>query len=216
MRRRVRVGVTTLLAAVLLAGCGGGDDTGGLPTLGPESSGSSQSVTAAPEETPTGPPTTPVTTGPSSPSAGPPAKTVAVHRRTVAATKAEQKAAADAYLQYLVVRLLAYNRAAVDLDSLGRVASGRALAVVKGRVAELQGKKWHTVGELWVDVPTVTVSGTTASLRSCMDNTTIDVDKAGKAVELPTPYLSATATLQKAGGKIWVVSNVVFTEQRCR
>jgi hypothetical protein len=49
-----------------------------------------------------------------------------------------------------------------------------------------------------------------------MDNTTIDVDKAGKPVEAQTPYLSATATLQKAGGKIWVVSNVVFTEQRCR
>jgi hypothetical protein len=179
------------------------------------SSEPSQSVTATPGE-PTGPPTTPVTSGPSSPSAGPPTKTVAVHRRNVAATKAEQTAVADAYLQYLVVRLLAYNRAAVDLDALGRVASGRALAVVKGQVAELQAKKWHTVGEVWVDLPAITVNGTTASVRSCMDNTTIDVDKAGKPVQLLVPYYTATATLQKAGGEIWVVDNVVFAEQRCR
>jgi hypothetical protein len=217
MRRRVSVGVTTLLTAVLLAGCGGGgDDTGGLPTLGPESSGSSQNVTTAPEETPTAPPSTPVTTGPTSPSAGPPEKTVAVHRRTVVATKAEQKAAADAFLQYTVVRLLAFNRAAVDLDALARVASGQAFAVVKGQVTELQSKKWHTIGELWVDIPAITVKGTTATLRVCMDNTTIDVDKAGKPVEPPVPYYAATATLKKAGGQIWVVDNVAVVQQRCR
>jgi hypothetical protein len=213
--RRVYGGVTALLAVVLLAGCGGKEDTGGLPPLVEDSSGPSQSVTRAPSM-PTAPPSTPITGGATSPTAGPASKVVAVHRRNVVATKAEQKAVADAYLQYLVVRLLAYNRAAVDLDALGRVATGRALAVVKGQVAELQAKKWHTVGEVWVDLPAITVSGTTASVRSCMDNTTIDVDKAGKAVQLPVPYYTATATLQKAGGKIWVVDNVVFAEQRCR
>jgi hypothetical protein len=213
--RRVSVGVIALLAVVLLAGCGGGDDTAGLPTLGPESGNPSQSVSTAPEESGT-PPATPVTTGPTSPPAGMPAKTVAVHRRTVAATKAEQKAVADAYLQYTVVRLLAYNRAAVDLDALGRVASGSALAEVKGRVAELQAKKWHTIGELWVDIPAITVNGTTAVLRSCMDNTTVDVDKSGKWVEQLVPYYTATATLQKAGGKVWVVDKISIAEQRCR
>ena len=213
--RRVFGGVTALLAVVLLAGCGGKNDTGGLPPLVQDSSGPSQSVTAAPEES-TGPPTTPVTTGPTSPSAGPAAKTVAVHRRNVVATTAEQKAVADAFLQYTVVRLLAFNRAAIDLDALARVASGPAFAVVKGQVAELQGKKWRTIGELWVDIPTITVKGTSASLRACMDNTTIDVDKAGKPVEQPVPYYTATATLKKAGGEIWVVDTVAVAQQRCR
>jgi hypothetical protein len=157
-----------------------------------------------------------VTTGPTSPPAAAPSKVVAVHRRNVVATKAEQKAVADAFLQYTVVRLLAFNRAAVDLDELARVASGPAFAIVKGQVAELQGKKWHTIGELWVDIPAITVKGSAATLRACMDNTTIDVDKSGKPVEEPVPYFTASATLKKAGGEIWVVDNVAVVRERCR
>jgi hypothetical protein len=213
--RRVYGGVTALLAVVLLAGCGGKEDTGGLPPLVEDSSGPSQSVSTAPS-VPTAPPSTPITGGVTSPTAGPASKVVAVHRRNVVATTAEQKAVADAYLQYTVVRLLAYNRAAVDLSALGRVASGAALTAVTGRVAELQAKKWHTIGELWVDVPAITVKGTAATVRSCLDNTTVDVDKAGKPVEIPAPYYTATATLQKAGGKIWVVDKISVAKQRCR
>lgn len=213
--RRVLGGVTALVAVVSLAGCGGDDDTGGLPPLSESSSTPSQTVTTAPES-PTTPPSTPITGGITSPTAGPASKVVAVHRRNVVATTAEQKAVADAFLQFTVVRLLAMNRAAVDIDALGKVASGRALAQVKSAVVELQGKKLHTIGELWVDIPAVTVKGATATVQSCMDNTTVDVDKAGKPVEMPSPYYIATGTLQKAGGQVWVVENLVVQRQRCR
>lgn len=218
---RVVAGIGLVLTA-LLAGCDGGDDSGGLPTLGSDSSSPSQSTgtpTTTSSATPTAPasaPSTPVTDGPTSPPVGPPAKTVVVHRRNVAATTAEQKAAADAFLQYLVVRLRAYHFASVDSDALGRVATGKAIAVVKGYVTELQGRKQHTIGEVWVDVSSVAVKGATATVKSCMDNTSIDVDKAGKPVQTLDPYYTATATLQKAGGEIWLVDNVAFVKQRCR
>jgi glucose/arabinose dehydrogenase len=207
---KLAVAGAMIVALVVPAGCSGDSDSGGLPTLGGETN---------PTETPSTPteaPTTPITSGPSSPSAGPASKTVAVHRRKVTAATAEQRAIADAYLNYLLVRLRAYNKAAVDQDAIGRVAAGTALTQVTSAVNDLKAKKHHTIGEVWVDIPTITLKGKTASLRSCLDNTTIDVDEAGKPVEPLTPYFVVTATLQKAGGTVWLVDSVRFDDKRCQ
>lgn len=202
-------GAGALLAALVLPlGCSGDPKSSGLPSLG------DSSATGGPSTT-TGVPSTPITTGPTSPSAGPPTS-VGVHRRKVVAGTAEQQAVADAYLKYLTVRLTAYNKADVNLDELAKVASGQALTVVRAAVAQLQQKQHHTIGEIWVDVPTITVKGATATLKSCLDNTTIDVNEAGKAVEAPIPYYIVTGTLEKVGGTVWVAKNVAFAEQRCR
>ncbi|NEA31538.1 hypothetical protein [Streptomyces sp. SID13031] len=210
MKKLVVTGVM-MVALVVPLGCSGGSDDGGLPTLGGDSNS-----TEAPTSAPTEAPTTPITTGPTSPPAGLPSKTVAVHRRKVTATTAEQKAAADAFLNYLLVRLTAYNKASVDVDALGRVASGKALTEVTSYVTELKSRKHHAIGEIWVDISSIAVKGSTATLKSCMDNTSLDADAAGKPVEDLVPYLSATGTLQKAGGTVWVVSNISFVEQRCK
>lgn len=206
---KLAVAGAMILALVVPVGCSG-DDSGGLPTLGGEAN-----ATEAPS-TPTEAPTTPITSGPTSPSAGPASKTIAVHRRKVTAATSDQRAVADAYLNYLLVRLTAYNKASVDQNAIGRVAAGTALTEVSSAVNDLKAKKHHTIGEVWVDVPAITLKGSTASLRSCLDNTTIDVNEAGKPVEPPTPYYVVTATLRKAGGTVWLVDSVKFDDKRCR
>jgi hypothetical protein len=211
MKKLATTGVMLVVLLLAPVGCSGDSDSGGLPTLGGQSN-----PTETPTGTPTEAPTTPVTTGPTSPPAGLPSKVISVHRRKVTVATADQRAAADAYLNYLLVRLTAYNKASVDADALGRVAAGQALTEVTAAVNDLKAKKHHTIGEVWVDIPTVTVKGATASLRSCLDNTTIDVNEAGKPVEEPKPYYIVTATLKKAGGTVWVVNNVSFDEKQCR
>lgn len=217
MTRRIAAGAAALLAVVLPAGCGV-DDAGSAPTPAGATTASATAGSPQTSSTPTtltAAPSTPITDGPTSPPAGPPSKVVAVHRRTVAADTAEQKAVADAYLNYVTVRLIAFNKAAVDTAALGRVASGTALSTVTGRVAKFRAERIHTIGEVWVDLPTITVKGTTASLRSCMDNTTIDVNHKGTAVELPVPYYVATATLNQSADKTWRVATSSIKNLRC-
>jgi hypothetical protein len=208
--KKLAVAGVMIAALMVPLGCSGKSDDGGLPTLGESNS------TETPAATPTEAATTPITTGPTSPSAGLPSKTIAVHRRKVTATTADQRAAADAFLNYLLVRLTAYNKVSVDVNALGRVASGKALTVVGAQVNQLRSRKQHTIGEVWADIPSIAVKGSTATFRACLDNTTIDVDQAGKAVQNPVPFYTVTGSLQKSGGTIWVVNAVSFVEQRCR
>jgi hypothetical protein len=207
MKKLVAAGA--LLAALVPLGCSGDPEASTLP--GQRTS----SATAGPS-TGTAASSTPPTTAPASPPAGPPSKVVGVHRRNVVATTAEQQAVADALLRYLEVRLVAFNKAAVDLNQLRGVASGRALSVVTGRVAQLRAKKQHTIGEVWVDIRKVTVTGTTSTTLGCMDNTTIDVDTSGRAVEMPVPYYTVTGALEKAGGTAWLVKSINIADQRCQ
>ncbi|NIK62279.1 hypothetical protein [Kribbella shirazensis] len=225
MRQSVAVGLSALGMVLLTAACGGESGAGPAPvatptptpTLAPTRTPAT-SVPAAATSTPARAPASSVpwvTNGPTSPPAGPPSKVVRVHSRKVVAASAEQRAAADTFLMYTVLRLKAYNQAKVDLAALQKVASGQPVTAVSGQVALLQQRKHHTIGEVWVDIPAIAVTGSTATLRSCLDNTTIDVDRSGKWAEVPTPYLTATATLAKSAGA-WRLTKVTFTDARCR
>jgi hypothetical protein len=92
------------------------------------------------------------------------------------------------------------------------------VAVRVGSIGRLQVRKvsWHTIGEIWVDVPSITVKGTTATVKSCMDNTSADVSQKGTLVEMPEPYLSAVAKLHQVAGTGWTVNTVDFVKQQCR
>jgi len=201
MGRRVGAVFGVVLGLALLAGCGGGDDdSGGLPTLGP--SGPSESVSTTPGET-SAPASTASSTG------GPP-DTIGVHQRKVVAVSASDKAAADAFIAYITVRLTAYNKVKVDLDALAKTSTGAALNAVRSDVAGLRSRGQHTVGEVWVDVTKVTARGSAATLTSCMVNTTVDVDAKGKPLSAPKPFYNITSTLELAGGKVWLVKTIKF------
>ncbi|WP_405055899.1 hypothetical protein OG474_24525 [Kribbella sp. NBC_01505] len=216
MARRPTVVAATLLLVVSLAACAK-EKPSGLPTLTPgggDSTSDSSSGTVPVSTAPTVA-DTPITTGPVSPSVGPPSST-GVHAGKIVTSTPDQKAVADVFLRYLALRLAAYNKVEVDLSAISKVATGQAISGVKAAVEQLRSNKQHTIGELYVNIPGVQVKGTTATMRSCMDNTTIDVDVKGKAAENPVPYFSVDSTFEKAGGTIWVVKTVRFTQVQCK
>ncbi|MFG1627268.1 hypothetical protein [Kribbella sp. NPDC049227] len=210
MRRRGMAVVGVVLGLLMSAGCGPGDDEGGgLPTLGPESSGQPSSAATTPGEMTASP-----TAGSSS---GGPPNTIAVHRRKVVAASTSDKAAADAFISYITVRLTAYNKVQVDLDALAKTSTGAALNAVRSDVAGLRSRGQHTVGEVWVDIPKVTARGSAATLTSCMVNTTVDVDAKGKPLSAPKPFYNITSTLELGGGKVWLVKTIKFGgDNACR
>ncbi|WP_406048033.1 hypothetical protein [Kribbella sp. NBC_00889] len=206
MGRRGMAVVGVVLGLLMSAGCGPGDDEGGgLPTLGSDSSGPTSASTTMGE--------TSATPTEGSSSGGPP-NTIAVHRRKVVAASTSDKAAADAFIKYIEVRLTAYHKVQVDLDALGETATGAALNAVRSDVAGLRSRGQHTVGEVWVDVPKVTARGSAATLTSCMVNTTVDVDAKGKPLSAPKPFYNITSTLELGGGKIWLVKTITFGGDR--
>ena len=135
----------------------------------------------------------------------------------IAVEGAGEQQAADALVRYVRVRLEAFNRAQVDLPALAEVAIGDALAQVRTYVAELQQRKQHTVGTLRVNVSRVAVKGADATIRTCMDNTSVDVDRRNRVVETDSPaaYLG-TARARRVADDAWLVSDVSirFTD-RC-
>ncbi len=202
-RRLVATAVTAVLLASVAA-CGDKDDAGGLPTLDPNATQSSAPTPGQTSTTPSGSATTPGGSATALPD------TIAVHRRKIVTKSPAEKAAADAFVQYITVRLTAYNKVKVDLSDLAKTATGKAMTEVRTDVAGLAARKHHTVGEVWIDVAPVVVSGQTAKVTSCMDNTTVDVDAKGKPTDVPTPFYNVSSTLQQAGGKVWVVSDITF------
>jgi hypothetical protein len=195
-----------LLAAV--AGCGGKDDPSGLPTLDPNSSDSSSPTPGQSSTTPSGSATTPGGSASTLPD------TIAVHQRKIITKNPVEKAVAGAFVQYITVRLTAYNKVKVDLNALAKTATGKAMNEVRTDVSGLKSRKQHTVGEVWIDIAPVVVSGKTATVTSCMDNTTVDVDAKGRPTDVPKPFYNITSTLQQAGGQVWVVSAITFAGQK--
>jgi hypothetical protein len=135
----------------------------------------------------------------------------------IAVKGADEQQAADALVRYVRVRLEAFNRADVDLPALAEVAIGDALAQVRAYVAELQQRKQHTVGTIRVNVSGVDVKGAGATIQTCMDNTSVDVDRRNRVVETDSPaaYLG-TAKARRVADDTWLVSDVSiqFTD-RC-
>jgi hypothetical protein len=121
----------------------------------------------------------------------------------------DEQLAADALVRYVRVRLDAFHRTAVDLPALSQVAIGDALAQVRAYVAELRQRKQHTVGTIRVNVSGVDLKGAEATIQTCMDNTSVDVDRRNRVVETDAPpaYLG-TATARRVTDDTWLVSDV--------
>jgi hypothetical protein len=201
MARRLPAAAAALLLLVSIAACGK-DKPSGLPTLAPGGSDSSGTPTAT-----TGTPSGPVTIDPSATTLP---DTIGIHRRKIATKNPTEAAVAEAFVRYITVRLTAYNKVEVDQDALAKSSTGTALNEVKADVAGLRSRKQHSVGEVWVDIAKVAVVGNTATVTSCMDNTTVDVDSTGKPSGVPKPFYNIKSTVQFVGGKVWLVSTITF------
>jgi len=207
LRRLVATAVTAVVLASAAA-CGDKEDPSSLPTLDPNASQSSNPTAGQTSTSPSGSATTPGGSASTLPN------TIAVHRRKIVTKTPAEKAVADAFVRYITVRLTAYNKVQVDLNELAKTATGTALNQVRTDVAGLKSRKQHSVGEVWIDIAPVVVSGQTAKVTSCMDNTTVDVDAKGKPTSAPQPFYNITSTLKLGGGKAWVVSGVTFGGQK--
>ena len=189
--------VAALLLAV--AGCGGAD-TPAEPSTSP----------VAP--TPTGTETTEAASeAPSPPPRGSFVEDDSVDASAgeVAVTDPTAMAVVDSFVRYTQVRLEAFNRAEVDPAALAEVATGDAMTQVTSYVDRLARRGEHVVGSVVVNVDAVDVEGTRATLDTCMQNSSVDVDESGRVVEkgAPAAYLGRVDAVQVTSDT-WVVADV--------
>ncbi|GAB2686147.1 hypothetical protein [Thalassiella azotivora] len=193
-RRALRVALAALTAC-----SDGGGGTGGLPEYDPDATPSA----AAPTQDATPQPADALPTLASGLPDG-----IRVERGEVAAEGAPARAAADAWMTYWTLRGEALSTLEPDLTGLGRVSRGDALNGVLTQVADLEAAGRRTVGEVTVRVTQVTVDGATATLHSCLENGTVDVDTEGEPVAPVVPLYSFEGTLAGTPGGGWVVDEI--------
>jgi hypothetical protein len=195
-----------LVLAALATGCSSGDSAGEgpPPTIGAESSAASAST----------PSTSPSASKPTRPPAfgqKVAARTAQVHEGTIAVTGRRRKVA-DALVGYMTARLEAYNTGVAQVGELAAVSRGAALNDVQAYVQQLQESGHRTVGEVWVDVSRVKISGRRATITSCMPNATADVDKSGRVVDQnPAAAYAVDAGAHLVARDTWVIETIKFT-----
>ncbi len=136
-------------------------------------------------------------------------------RGTVEADSPEQQAIADAWFAYWDVRVSSFFKARVD-PRLGTVAAGEAVADVVRYVTLLQGKKLHTVGDTKFSVSDIKVKGSSATLKSCGVNKSIDREADGSPGEELVPFYNFVGALTKAAGTWRVIEAEVRGNNGCR
>jgi hypothetical protein len=191
------VAIAALLLA--LAGCTGDTET----PAAPESTPAQPAPTSAAEPSPSEPPS-------------PPAFGTVVAEDDVNASEGEvtvsdpsQLAVVDAFVRYTQVRLEMLNRAEVDQAALDEVATGEAVTQVTSYADRLARRGEHVVGSIVVNVNGVEVEGTTATIDTCMQNSSVDVDGSGQVVEkkAPAAYLGRVDALQ-VSSDTWVIADI--------
>ena len=204
MTRAPVVAIAALLLA--LAGCTGDTET----PAAPESTPAQPAPTSAAEPSPSEPPS-------------PPAFGTVVAEDDVNASEGEvtvsdpsQLAVVDAFVRYTQVRLEMLNRAEVDQAALDEVATGEAVTQVTSYADRLARRGEHVVGSIVVNVNGVEVEGTTATIDTCMQNSSVDVDGSGQVVEkkAPAAYLGRVDALQ-VSSDTWVIADITvdFAEE---
>lgn len=195
-RHGTGLAIAAVLAVAVLAGCSGGG-SGDLP--GYTSSGNSSGTGSAATTTSAAPsPSASVTYHPRDPMGmGAWAVLGVVHVRSP-----QEQAVVDAYLRSDQVILQAFNTRVIDEAALASVLEGTAL---KGARANVQ---WRIDNKLWtvdrevLNVLSVQISGTTATLRACNFDGTSEVDKTTHIVVQPPGSTGAIVTMVQRGG-VW-------------
>ncbi|WP_165555533.1 hypothetical protein [Kribbella pittospori] len=199
--------------AVLPAACGGGDDTGGLPTV-PDSSAPTSATPGTPSATSSASPTP--TTQPTR-SVGK-YRNLTVDLRRPAGLTAGASAAVVTFQQLH----LAFGALAAGESSPPPMSRSAEPVVVKYLDAVLKpqlGRKEHSGGTMTVRVTKAQASGEVAAVNGCLDQTKLITYRANgtKYVDASvrrSPTLTIQTTLSRSAG-IWKVSNYVLKETRC-
>jgi len=186
-----------LLLAAGLTACGDGESSlPGAPAASRSAAGTTPSGSA-----------TPSTTATPSASAGTP---VADSIEVVPGSFPEPDSAlalSDTWYTYWKVRMQAFHDVSVQATALNAAATGDAVMQVMDKVAQLRTDGHHVVGSMTVNVKTVTVDGNRATLTSCLDNGTVEVDGTLTPVGPPTPAYSLQGTAVRSGDS-WRISEL--------
>lgn len=203
LRRLVPAGLAVLL---LLTGCGSESEVEDLNI------GGAKTPSATPTEKTSD---LPLPAGVPSPKA-PPSKSEKVSEKRAGAyalqlpEKAEQAKVAEAVVAYLDARMRAYNTGMFHTGEFAQLSSGEALTGVQSRVLELREDETHVVGHMWLQFHQVQLKGQAATVTGCALNSTVDVSKAGVALESPSPAYEFTAQAKRPAPDLWLISKVQF------
>jgi len=216
-RRRLSMpGAATALAVVLvigscvLTGCGAGSgaaNPAGLPTYDPNAAavGSAvQSTSASTTRIPLPKPTITPSPGVKYTPADPLGEGAWVERGKVVAGSAQKRAAVAAVVKYLSIRVQVSNTWTVDQAALAAVASGQALTSAQERAQHEKERDWRAVGRLTVNISSVQLNGSHATVTGCHFDGTSELDENGQVVIGPPGGIRLTMKLLRTND-IWRV-----------
>lgn len=193
-----------LTAALLLAGCSGDGTPSGLKTF----TGASSAATSSPSTT--------ASASPTSVDNGLP-KTYTLKRGKVpSGLTADQKAAVEAWMAYWEWLGKADQVPAFDVTTVGSVMRGQARQKAAEYVGFLQQHQRRLVGSATVDVTSIKVSGSTATLCSHMMDGSFEVDRHGVPQEDTEPNLLIFKGGLTRSGPTWLVTSNVTGRNVCR
>jgi hypothetical protein len=209
-------GAATVLAVVLvvcgwaLAGCGSGPagaNPEALPTFDPNapvkvSTATPTSAGAGPSARPTST-TTPLVHYTPGDVLG---KGAWVVRGKVVAGSAQKRAAVDAASRYIAVRVRLSNTWVIDEQALAAVATGQAVTSARQRLKRERGRAWRSVGPFTLNVSSVQINGSTATVTGCNFDGTSEVDENGQVVIAPPGGVRIPMKLQLTGDT-WQVTD---------
>jgi predicted small lipoprotein YifL len=213
---------TTALAVVLvitsgtLAGCGGGNPYA-LPKYDAEAAAVSQprsTIRPADRLTKLSPamsPPTPVEYRPADPfGAG-----AWVERGKIVARSGAQLAAVDAMAKYLTVWVQLSNTWQVDEQALGAVASGEAVTNARERAEHQREQNRRSIGRFIINVSSVKVSGSSATVTGCDFDATSEVDQDGNVLIGPPGGVLITMELRRTAGTWRVIESPDHATSLC-
>ncbi len=193
-----------LLAGLTLALCGcSGNSDAGLPAATAPTAGATTTTTSAPTSA------SPTSSSPN----GLPATAISKPGK-VTVSGPQGQAVNAAWQLYWQTRMTGYGAAKFDATAMSRVSSGRAYSLVAAYIGGLRAKKTHTVGTLTVNVSGAHVSGTAATITSCILDLSVNVDSKGRPTETPAGHVGFVGTLRKTDAS-WKVTALKLTAGAC-
>jgi hypothetical protein len=199
-RATTALAVVLVIASGTLAGCGGGNPDAlpkyeaadaGLSQPRSSASATSRSANLSPVQTPP----TPVKYQPADPFGD----GAWVERGKIIAGSDRQLAAVEAMTKYLSLWVQLSNTWQVDESALQAVASGQAVTNAQQRAEEQRGQNRRSIGRFIINVSSVKVSGSSATVTGCDFDATSEVDQDGNVLIGPPGGVLITMELRRTG-----------------
>jgi hypothetical protein len=117
----------------------------------------------------------------------------------IAASDPAQTQVAGVWKRYWVLRTGAYATSRLDLDALASVASGEAVDEIVTDVRTNRAAGRHLEGTFTIEVPSIVIEGTEATVVGCVAVDARMVDRDGTVVEQSTSVPPQISTLRRTG-----------------